>query len=75
MNKTMKSLYSWNRYYSKNAKAKSKNIIRIIKTDCKSKLEIVTEIFLKKRKSNKENAKGIDKRICLNKISENQKMF
>lgn len=74
MNKTMKSLYSWNRYYSKNAKAKSKNMW-IIKTDCKSKLEIVTEIFLKKRKSNKENAKGIDQRICLNKIDKNQKMF
>ena len=45
-------------------------IITITNKDCKRKCEILTEVFLKKKKTYIENAEEIDTKICLKKINK-----
>ena len=50
---------------------KNKKDVKITKKEFKNKREIVTDIICKKRKTQKENAKKINIRICLKKINKN----
>ena len=54
--KVQRKDYAQNEYYSKNCKAKSKNM-KITKRSFKKKCEILTEIFQKEKKHKKRTLK------------------